>query len=360
MASQRAWLLLALGANPGPAVRLAAPALHLDVKGDLAVRLESADGESHRVRLRALTARGLRAEGGGAEVAVPAKGTSTAALALVRAGAPRGSGHAVLLVADTLDGPLARAAVLAVPVEVAADPSLLPRLRGPLLVLGLRASRGGPGLRGATRVPPAPADLTPVPTATYGVDGMEKPKDYYELLGVPRDASLTAIKRAFRRLARRFDPGRVQEATDAIAELQAAYETLSDAERRRSYDDELGGADRSAPVDWSFVRRPAAGDLRRPFAPTSLAAEILLKPEEAAAGTVVSLDVPVTATCDACGGTGGSVFDCGRCQGEGKVARRLPVPVHVPAGLRDGAVFQVRTDDPAVPSILLTVHLRRV
>ena len=147
---------------------------------------------------------------------------------------------------------------------------------------------------------------------------MEKPKDYYELLGVPRDASLTAIKRAFRRLARRFDPRRVQEATDAIAELQAAYETLSDAERRRSYDDELGGADRSAPVDWSFVRRPAAGDLRRPFAPTSLAAEILLKPAEAAAGTVVSLDVPVTATCDACGGTGGSVFDCGRCQGEGR------------------------------------------
>ena len=189
---------------------------------------------------------------------------------------------------------------------------------------------------------------------------MDKPKDYYQLLGVPRDASLTAIKAAFKRLARRFDPGRVQEATDAIAELQAAFETLSDAERRRSYDDELGGGDRSAPVDWSFVRRPAAGDLRRPFAPTSLAAEILLKPHEAAAGTVVSLDVPVTATCDACGGTGGSVFDCGRCQGEGKVARRLPVPVHVPAGLRDGAVFQVRTDDPAVPSILLTVHLRRV
>ena len=108
------------------------------------------------------------------------------------------------------------------------------------------------------------------------------------------------------------------------------------------------------------TRRPAAGDLRRPFAPTSLAAEILLKPDEAAAGTVVSLDVPVTATCDACGGTGGSVFDCGRCQGEGKVSRRLPVPVHVPAGLRDGAVFQVRTDDPAVPSILLTVHLRRI
>jgi len=189
---------------------------------------------------------------------------------------------------------------------------------------------------------------------------MDKPKDYYQLLGVPRDASLTAIKRAFKRLARRFGAARAEEATDAFAELQVAYETLTDAERRRRYDDALGGDERTAFAEWCLVRRPAAGDLRRPFAPTSLTAEIVLRPEEAAAGTLLSLDVPVTATCDECGGTGGSVFDCGRCQGEGKVGRRLPVPVHVPAGLREGAVFQVRTDDPAVPSILLTVHLRRV
>jgi DnaJ-class molecular chaperone len=188
---------------------------------------------------------------------------------------------------------------------------------------------------------------------------MEKPKDYYQLLGVPRDASLTAIKRAFKRLARRLDPRRLAGATDAFAELQAAYETLADAERRSRYDDELGGEERRTAIDWSFVRRPAAGDLRRPFAPASLTAEILLEPEQAAAGAVLSLDVPVTAACHGCGGTGGSVFDCNLCHGEGKVARRLPVPVHVPAGLRDGAVFQVRTDEPAVPSILLTVHVRR-
>jgi molecular chaperone DnaJ len=187
---------------------------------------------------------------------------------------------------------------------------------------------------------------------------MEKPKDYYQLLGVPRDASLTVIRRAFRRLARRVEPER---AADAYAELQAAYETLSDAERRRRYDDELGGADRMAgPLEWSFTRRPAAGDLRRPLAPTSLAAEIVLRPEEAAAGTVLSLDVPVTSACDACSGTGGSLFDCDRCAGEGRVVRRLPVPVHVPPGLREGSVFQVRTDEPAVPTILLTVHLRRI
>ena len=189
---------------------------------------------------------------------------------------------------------------------------------------------------------------------------MEKPKDYYELLGVPRDASLTAIKRAFRRLSRRFDPGKIDAAADSFAELQAAYETLTDADRRSRYDDELGGREWHPPIDWSFVRRRAAGDLRRPFAPASLSAEILLDSEQAAAGAILSLDVPVTADCDGCAGTGGQVFDCEICQGEGKVGRRLPVPVHVPAGLREGTVFQVRTDDPAVPSILLTVHVRRV
>jgi molecular chaperone DnaJ len=187
---------------------------------------------------------------------------------------------------------------------------------------------------------------------------MEKPKDYYEILGVPRNASLTAIRRAFRRLARRFEPSRAEQ---AFAELQAAYETLSDAERRRRYDGELGRVEpRPTPPEWAFARRPAAGDLRRPVAPTSLTAEVVLAAEEAATGTVLSLDVPVTAACEACSGTGGSIFDCGRCGGEGHVVRRLPVPVHVPPGLREGSVFQVRTDQPAVPTILLTVHLRRV
>ena len=187
--------------------------------------------------------------------------------------------------------------------------------------------------------------------------GMEKPKDYYQLLGVPRDASLAAIRRAYKRLAR-TQPDRAE---NDYAELRAAYETLSDADRRRRYDDQLGTPDRTAgALEWSFTRRPASQDLRRPLAPTSLSAEIVLRPEEAAAGTVLSLDVPVTATCEACSGTGGALFDCERCGGEGRVIRRLPVPIHVPAGVREGSVFQVRTDQPAVPNILLTVHLRRI
>lgn len=136
-ASQVAWLLVALGASPPPPVRLAAPPLRLEVKGDLAVSLESADGEPHRVGLRVVAARGLRVEGAAVEVAVPARGSASAALTVVRAGAPRGSRHAVLVVAESTGGPLARTAVAVVPVEIAAFPSLLPRISVAVLVAGL-------------------------------------------------------------------------------------------------------------------------------------------------------------------------------------------------------------------------------
>jgi hypothetical protein len=135
MASERAWLLLALGASPAPAVRVRADPMALDVRGSLAVRLESADAKPVRVRLRALTARGMRAEGGPIEVDVPARGEARALVPLVRAGAPRGTLQALLLVAETPDEGLARTSVAVAHVEVRADPSLFPRVR--LAVLGL-------------------------------------------------------------------------------------------------------------------------------------------------------------------------------------------------------------------------------
>ena len=63
---------------------------------------------------------------------------------------------------------------------------------------------------------------------------MEKPKDYYVILGVARNASTAAIKRAFRRLAKKYHPDLSAKATTPdFQDLQAAYETLADAERRR-------------------------------------------------------------------------------------------------------------------------------
>ena len=65
------------------------------------------------------------------------------------------------------------------------------------------------------------------------------PRDYYEVLGVPRDADETQIKKAFRKLAQVHHPDRNQddpEAEDKFKELAEAYEVLSDSQRRRTYD----------------------------------------------------------------------------------------------------------------------------
>jgi DnaJ-class molecular chaperone len=192
---------------------------------------------------------------------------------------------------------------------------------------------------------------------------MENPKDYYRLLGVSRTASASAIRRAFRRLAKQHHPDAgVGSSVDLFREIQAAYETLTDAERRRRYDEALGRIerqrDRLEALSWSFVRSPTLGDLRRPVRPGSLSGEILLTPAEAAVGGVLPLAVPVDTHCRSCEGTGGVGFACIRCGGEGRAEKRFPVPVHVPAGVRDGTVFHVRVDDPSVLSILLTVHIR--
>jgi hypothetical protein len=109
----------------------------IDARGEIRVRLESADGQAHRMSVRALTARGLRAEGPPARVSVPASGVATVEIPLARAGAPRGSRHGILVLAEKPEGPLARTSVATAQVEVAPVPALLPRLRWPLLVLGL-------------------------------------------------------------------------------------------------------------------------------------------------------------------------------------------------------------------------------
>ena len=153
--SQRAYVLLALGARPAPAVRLETDPSSIDVQGTLDVRLRSADGAAHRMELRAVPARGLRFEGEPVEVSVPADGVVDARLPIVRAGAARGSRNGVLVVAESPEGPLARTTVAAAAVDVAPDPAWMPRLRLPLLALGavllvlaaaaeVRARRGRP------------------------------------------------------------------------------------------------------------------------------------------------------------------------------------------------------------------------
>lgn len=81
-------------------------------------------------------------------------------------------------------------------------------------------------------------------------------KDYYQIMGVPRDASQEAIKRAYRKLARQYHPDVSKEAKaeDKFKELGEAYEVLKDPEKRAAYDriatGHYHGERFSPPPDW--------------------------------------------------------------------------------------------------------------
>jgi len=82
-----------------------------------------------------------------------------------------------------------------------------------------------------------------------------KYKDYYAVLGVPRDADAAVIKTAYRKLARKFHPdvSKEPDAEERFKEVAEAYETLKDAEKRAAYD-QLGqhapGSDFRPPPEW--------------------------------------------------------------------------------------------------------------
>src|SRR4249920_2117539 len=82
-------------------------------------------------------------------------------------------------------------------------------------------------------------------------------KDYYQILGTPRNATDAEIKKAFRKLAREYHPDVAKDkkkAEEKFKEINEAYEVLGDAEKRKKYD-ELGanwraGAEFRPPPGW--------------------------------------------------------------------------------------------------------------
>jgi len=187
---------------------------------------------------------------------------------------------------------------------------------------------------------------------------VERPRDFYGLLGVPRDATPARIKAAYRRLARRWHPDAGATSSDErFRELQHAYDTLSNPEKRARYDRALALDRRSAsaavPVAVSYHDTAWTGGHDR------ASGEVLLSPEEAAAGGILPLDISVKQRCRECSGSGsaGSFWLCGACDGEGTRSIRVPLALRIPPGLRDGSVFQVRLDDPVPVSVMLAVHI---
>jgi hypothetical protein len=141
-ASQRAFLLLTLGAAPLPAVRIEVPPLRMETHGALQIDLESTDGRPHQVGVRVAAPRGLNVLEPSVELEVPAQGRASARVHLLRAGAPRESQQGIVVVASVRDGELERATAATGVVTLDKDPALLPRLRPALwgLTAGLLAA----------------------------------------------------------------------------------------------------------------------------------------------------------------------------------------------------------------------------
>ena len=96
-------------------------------------------------------------------------------------------------------------------------------------------------------------------------------QDYYEILGVDRKANKEKIQGAYRKLARKYHPdvNKSKDAEDKFKQVGEAYEVLSDANKRKKYD-QLGkdwnmGDDFSPPPGWNFSQKPAADPGTRGF-----------------------------------------------------------------------------------------------
>ena len=221
--------------------------------------------------------------------------------------------------------------------------------------------------------------------------------DYYEILGVPREADLDAIKSAYRKAALKYHPDRNQGdkvSEERFKEAAEAYAVLSDPEKRSRYD-RYGvegvrtgpggvGFDPSSFVDFADILGDffgigfGGGNVRgRRRQGEDLRADVRLTFEKAAFGAEVSVPVSRQETCEDCSGKGGrgdgdavtcaacrgqgqihvrqgffalsrpcpecegtgeKVKDpCPDCRGEGRVLKQRTLTINVPAGVDDGA-----------------------
>src|SRR3954454_21172781 len=171
------------------------------------------------------------------------------------------------------------------------------------------------------------------------------PRDYYEVLGVSREANETELKKAFRRLARELHPdvNLEPDAEERFKEAAEAYEVLSDAERRRTYDAygheglRSGGFDPGAgfgsidDIFQAFFGGGAGfGGRRGPPGGGDIAVAVEVELAEVATGVRREVTYDVVGSCEHCHGNGAEpgtpIRTCERCGGAGELRQVTRTP----------------------------------
>ena len=164
-------------------------------------------------------------------------------------------------------------------------------------------------------------------------------RDYYDILGIPRNASTEDIKAAFRKLARQYHPdvSKEADAEERFKEINEAYGVLSDPQKRTRYDQfgraglgEMGGMPDYATMDFSDIfeqffgfNMGGGGRSRRPRRGRDLQVRLDLTFDEAVFGVEKTIEVTRNETCGTCHGSGAepgtSPQRCSTCEGRGEV-----------------------------------------
>ncbi|HEY1069628.1 MAG TPA: molecular chaperone DnaJ [Thermomonas sp.] len=190
-------------------------------------------------------------------------------------------------------------------------------------------------------------------------------RDYYEVLGVSRNAGDEELKKAYRRCAMKYHPDRNpgdKDAEAAFKECKEAYEVLSDGGKRRLYDQHghaafehgMGGgnagpgfADMGDIFGDIFGNIFGGGRQQGPRRGADVGYVMELDLEEAVAGIEKEIHIPTLATCEPCKGSGsedGKVETCSTCQGRGQVRmQRGPFMMQAPCPHCGGAGKTIAT-----------------